>query len=117
MIVSAVNIVICGVALGLGVYTFVKHLDGFGKGNTPAVDAWLVAVGTLAWSVWLLDNIQSAIELGSLYSQEIGLSGAEAFGNVLLFIYWTGTLLKVQKHCIKLRIRQRKNQRVKERKS
>ncbi len=110
MIITVVNVAICGLALVLGIYTFVKHLDGFGRGNTPAVDAWLVSVGTLAWSVWLLDSIQMALMQNSLASDEIGLS---VFGNVLLFIYWAGSLLQVQKHCLKLKLRKRKLERVK----
>lgn len=110
MIVSGVNIVICGVAFVLGIYTFIRHLSAFNKGNTPVVDAWLVCVGTMAWSVWLLDSVQAAIEQGTIQHQVIGVSGAEVFGNVLLFVYWAGTLLQVQKHCIRLKIRQRQIQ-------
>lgn len=88
---------ICAVAMAIGAYTFVKHLNAFSKDKkTPSVDAWLVAVGTLGWSVLLYASINNVV-----------LTGIEIVSYILIFIYWIGTLLQIQKHCLRLRQRLR----------
>lgn len=92
------NALICIVGFVIGVYTFVKHLKAFTqKVKTPPADAWLVAVGTLGWSVLLYASINEPV-----------IDDIEMTSRVLLFVYWVGTLLKIQKHCLRLRIRLKK---------
>ena len=72
---------------------------GFNKKvKTPIMDAWLVSVGTLGWSVLLYASID-----------EHELTAVDVFSHGLLLIFWVGNLLKVQKHCIKIRKRFRRN--------
>lgn len=67
-----------------------------------------MSVGTLAWSVWLFGAIQSVIEHGKI--DEVGIIGSYVFGRALLLIYWLGTLLQVQKHCLTLKLKKRKEE-------
>lgn len=114
MIVTIINVATCGLGLMLGVYTFVRHLKAFSsRDKTPSVDAWLIAMGIMAWSIALFVNVQDMIELQSLESEEIGLSGAQTMANVLMLIYWVGAILQIQKHCLKIKLRKRKLERAK----
>lgn len=74
----------------VGVYTFIKHLNAFNRNKTSAVDAWLVMVGVMGWSLVLYGNI------GDSQTSELG-------GYLLFLIYWVGDNLKIQHHCIKYR--------------
>ena len=95
------NVLMCLVGFGVGAYTFIKHLNAFNKGaKTPTADAWLVAVGTRGWSVLLYASIDDPI-----------ITGIEMVSRVLIFVYWLGTLLRVQKHCLRLRQRMRLKER------
>ena len=97
-----INIILCAIGFTLGGYTFVRHLKGFNKRvKTPTADAWLVAVGTLGWSVLLYASID-----------EHGSTAVDVFSHGLLLICWAGSLLQVQKHCLKLKLRKRKLERV-----
>lgn len=98
MLITSLNIAVCATALTAGIYTFAKHLNAFNHGKTPVADAWLVAVGTLAWSVALYASFDDQ-----------NITHAELFCRVLFLVYWTGDILKVQKHCIKIRRRFRCN--------
>ncbi|AWY20338.1 hypothetical protein LP123_07570 [Moraxella bovis] len=93
-----INALICVVGFGLGAYTFIRHLQAFSHAKTPTVDSWLVAVGTLAWSVALYASFD-----------DNNITHAELFCRVLFLVYWIGDILKVQKHCIKIRRRFRRN--------
>lgn len=108
MIVSAINSAVCAVGLGLGVYTLIKHLNALNHGKTPVAHAWLIAVGSLAWSVALLSNMTVMYEVQSLEHEHIGLSRAEALTNFLVLVYWCGAVLQVQRYCVRLKIRRRK---------
>lgn len=91
------NVMICVMGFGVGAYTFIRHLNAFsGQIKTPTVDAWLTAVGTLGWSVLLYASFDEPI-----------ITEMEVFSRVLIFVYWVGTLLKIQKHCLRLRQRLR----------
>lgn len=90
-----INTVLCAIGFLLGGYTFIKHLKGFNhRVKTPTSDAWLVAVGTLGWSVLLYASLD-----------EPELSGIDVFSHALILIFWVGNLLKVQKHCLRFRKR------------
>lgn len=91
------NVFICVVAMAVGVYTFIKHLNGFNHRNTSAIDAWLVAVGTMGWSLILYGNFG---EQGQM---------ARWLGYVLFLVYWVGDNLKIQHHCIRYRRKFRKS--------
>ena len=93
-----INALICIMGFTLGGYTFIHHLQAFSHAKTPIVDSWLVSVGTLGWSVLLYASLD-----------ERGLTAVDVFSHGLLLIFWTGNLLKVQKHCIKIRKRFRRN--------
>ncbi len=108
MIVSVINSAVCVIGLSFGVYTLIKHLNALNHGKTPVAHAWLIAVGSLAWSVALLSNITVMYEMRTLESEHIGLSRAEALTNFLVLVYWCGAVLQVQRYCIKLKIRRRK---------
>ena len=98
-----INIIFCVIGFTLGGYTFVRHLKGFNKRvKTPTTDAWLVAVGTLGWSVLLYASLDG-----------YGLIAVDVFSHGLLLIFWVGNLLKVQNRCLKLRLRKRKLERIK----
>lgn len=93
-----INALMCTVGFVIGAYTFVKHLKAFNKNaKTPPADAWIVAVGTLGWSVLLYASIDDPM-----------ITDIEMTSRMLIFVYWIGTLLKIQKHCLKLRQRIRK---------
>lgn len=95
------NALMCMVGFIVGAYTFIKHLKAFNKGvKTPTADAWLVAVGTMGWSILLYASIDDHI-----------ITDMEMVSRVLIFVYWLGTLLKVQKHCLRLRQRMRLKER------
>lgn len=87
-----INALICGIGFGVGVHTFIKHLKAFSSEKTPVVEAWLVAVGMLAWSVVLYASFD-----------EPTITRLEVFSRLLFLIYWVGGILKVQKQCIKIR--------------
>ncbi|AKG15629.2 hypothetical protein [Moraxella bovoculi] len=90
-----ISIVLCTIGFLLGGYTFIKHLKGFNhRVKTPTSDAWLVAVGTLGWSVLLYASLDDP-----------ELSGIDVFSHALILIFWVGSLLKVQKHCLRFRKR------------
>lgn len=90
------NTAVCAIAMAIGAYTFVKHLNGFSQNKqTPAVNAWLVAVGTMGWSVWLYASLN-----------DTNLTGVKALGVTLNFVFWAGMLLQIQKYCARL-LRQR----------
>lgn len=91
-----INALICLAGLGLGAYTFIRHLQAFTAAKTPIVDAWLVAVGSLAWLVALYVSFD-----------EHSVTHLELFSRGLFLVYWTGDILKVQRHCIKVRKRLR----------
>lgn len=100
MITTVVNLTVCTLGMILGACVFVRDLKAFNKDNkTPSIDAWLVAVGTLAWSITLYSTYDGIVYYHSYTSSDIGLSGAEALGNLLLFIYWCGQLLKIKHYC------------------
>lgn len=84
------NVIICVLAMIVGTYTFIKHLNAFNSRKTSAVDAWLVAVGVMGWSLVLYGNINNN-------------PNGEMVGYVMWFIYWVGDNLKIQHHCIKYR--------------
>lgn len=105
--INAINITMCFVGMSAGALTFAKHLNGFNQGKTITVDAWLVCVGTLAWSVWLFKSVQFADDIRNC---GVG-AGVEAFGMALLLIFWLGSLLQVQKHCLKLKLQKRRQER------
>lgn len=79
-------IVICVLAMVVGIYTFVKHLNAFNKRKTPVKDAWLVMVGLLAWC-FVLDFV--------LTDDDVSIHA----GILLWCIYWIGDNLKIQNHC------------------
>lgn len=96
------NVLLCGIGFLVGAYTFVKHLKTFNKlVKTPSADAWLVSVGTLGWSILLYASIDDPMISD--------ISDIEMISRVLIFVYWVGTLLKVQKHCLRLRQRLKKS--------
>ncbi|OOS03008.1 hypothetical protein SAMN02745664_1392 [Moraxella cuniculi DSM 21768] len=97
------NLLICLIGMITGIYTFIKHLNSFNDRKTRTGDAWLVAVGTLGWSISLLDMIDSLLDNVLMHSQ------AETLGNVLMLIFWLGVILQVQKHCLKIKLRKRKS--------
>ena len=113
MLITSLNIAVCATALTAGIYTFAKHLNVFSHGKTPVADAWLVAVGTLAWSLALYANLQDVAIAGSVDSDKIGLSVAQALANTFMLFFWLGIVLQVQKHCLKLKLRKRKLERIK----
>lgn len=113
MIITIVNTLTCVAGLFLGLYVFIRHLNGMNDNKTNTVDAWLVAVGSLAWSVGLFAVIDGALERQSLYSHDIGLTGAEAFAHVLMLIFWVGVLLQIKQYCLKIKLRKRKLERAK----
>lgn len=86
------NAVICMVGFGIGVYTFIRHLKAFSTAKTPSVDAWLVTVGMLGWSIMLYASFD-----------DYAMTHLEIFSRALILIYWVGDILKVQKHCLKVR--------------
>lgn len=87
-----INALICAIGFFVGVHTFIKHLKAFSSEKTPVVEAWLVAVGMLAWSVVLYASFDEPI-----------ITRLEVFSRLLFLIYWVGGILKVQKQCIKIR--------------
>lgn len=87
-----INTVICLVGFFVGVHTFIKYLKAFSAEKTPVVEAWLVAVGMLGWSVVLYASFDEPI-----------ITRLEIFSRLLFLIYWVGGILKVQKQCIKIR--------------
>lgn len=87
-----INALICGIGFGVGVHTFIKHLKAFSSEKTPVVEAWLVAVVMLAWSVVLYASFDEPV-----------ITRLEIFSRLLFLIYWVGGILKVQKQCIKIR--------------
>ena len=92
MLITTLNIAVCATALVVGVYTFTRHLNAFNHNKTPTVDAWLVAVGTLAWSLALYANIQDMSAFGSMDSDKIGLSTAQTLTNALMLCFWLGVI-------------------------
>lgn len=86
------NVLICLFAMAVGVYTFVKHLNAFNADRTSAVDAWLVAVGTMAWSFALYANLNFGDDIALL-------SHIVAPIHIFALICWVGDNLKIQKHC------------------
>ena len=89
-----VNAFVCVVGFLVGVYTFVKHLKAFSTAKTPVVDAWLVSIGMLAWSVMLYASFDDPI-----------ITRLEVFSRFLFLVYWVGGILRVQKHCARIRRR------------
>lgn len=89
-----INILICLVSMAVGIYTFIRHLNAFNNGKTSAVDAWLVAVGTMAWSLALYANLYFYQYV--LWSHHI-ITLIHAF----FMIYWVGDNLKIQRHCMR----------------
>ena len=85
------NTCICLTGFLIGAYTFVKHLKAFSQVKTPTVDACFVSFGTLGWSVFLYVSFTDTA------------THLEIFSRVLILVYWIGDILKVQKHCLKLR--------------
>lgn len=87
-----INIMICVAGFGIGAYTFIRHLKAFSAAKTPSVDAWLVTVGMLGWSMMLYASFDDYV-----------ITHLEIFSRALILIYWVGDILKVQKHCLKVR--------------
>ncbi|WP_049237400.1 hypothetical protein [Moraxella canis] len=108
MITTLTNSIVCSVGLGLGIYTLIRHLNALNHSKTPTAHAWLIAVGSLAWSVALFSSVSSMYALRTFESESIGLSRAEVLTNFLILIYWCGAVLQVQRYCTKLKIRRRK---------
>ncbi|OPH36519.1 hypothetical protein [Moraxella lacunata] len=92
-----VNAFVCVVGFLMGVYTFIKHLKAFSTAKTPVVDAWLMSIGMLAWSIMLYASFDDPI-----------ITRLEVFSRFLFLVYWVGDILKVQKHYIKIRRRFRR---------
>lgn len=88
--------VLCWVGLGVGLYTFIRHLNGFNKDSTPPADAWLIMVGMLLWSVV---GYRGLIE---------GVSDMDLFASGLLLILWVGFTLQIRQHCLRLRLKLRR---------
>lgn len=113
MIITLTNVTCCLIGMMIGVYTMIRHLNIFNHGKTPSIDTWLVAVGTLAWSLALYANLQDVAIAGSVDSDKIGLSVAQTLANTFMLFFWLGIVLQVQKHCLKLKLRKRKLERIK----
>lgn len=109
MTANIVNLAICLLGLGFGAYTFVRHLNAFNEQRTDAVNAWLVSVGCLAWSVQFYESLGFVLrtmnyaQLGSYLTPS--LPDGTVFAHALFLIFWCGVLLQVQKHCVKVRRR------------
>lgn len=80
------------VGLMVGIYTFIRHLRVFSKTKTPSADAWLVAVGMMGWSVLLYASLD-----------EPTITSTQRLAHMLCLVYWVGSLLQIQKHCLRIR--------------
>lgn len=85
-------LILCVLAMMVGIYTFIKHLNAFNAQKTPAKDAWLLAVGVLGWSLML--HFLIARDDTSLYATI-----------TMWFVYWIGDNLKIQQYCKQYYIR------------
>ena len=108
MMVTIVNVATCVIGLTVGLYTLTRHLNIFNHARTRLSDAWLVSLGSMAWSIALFHTLVQIYEYQSWQAWEIGMTGAETFARVLFGVYWCGVLLQVQKHCLKIKLRKRK---------
>lgn len=93
------NILMCIVGILVGVYTFVRHLNGFNRAKTVAVDAWLVCVGIFGWGMLLYANLD--------FDKYVPSASVNLVHGLFL-AYWVGDNLKIQHHCLRYRKKLRK---------
>lgn len=96
------NFIICLLGTFFGFVMLIKHLKIFSKDKTPTVDAWLVAVGTLAWTLFLYNAYDSMIADTQWIDEATDQYTATVLARALFLIYWVGDLLKIKKHCLTL---------------
>lgn len=96
------NFVICLVGVVLGFLMLIRHLKIFSDDKTPTVDAWLVAVGTLAWTLFLYNAYDSLMTDTLWIDENTEQYTANVLARALFLIYWVGDLLKIKRHCLTL---------------
>lgn len=94
------NLMTCLLATTLGLYALWRYLNIFNANRkTPLAHAWLVLVGTLAWSVFSMMALEILADDWLTNPERMQLYGGNVFARALFFIFWCGYLLQVKQHC------------------
>lgn len=97
------NFITCLIGTLVGMVSLVRHLHIFSNHKrTIFSDAWLVAVGTLAWSLLLYSSIDSLITETMWLDETSTQYQAAVLARVLILIYWIGDILKIKRYCLNL---------------
>lgn len=96
------NFIICLLGTLLGFVMLIKHLKIFSTDKTPTVDAWLVAVGTLAWTLFLYSAHDSLTVNTAWVDEATDQYTATVLARALFLAYWAGDMLKIKRHCLTL---------------